>query len=74
MDTPTPKKPNGLLAPLTTSATTMTIVKIGAMMTATAAKMTASPDVMTAQIAREADKAVVAGLITRSTPSIPVTP
>ena len=76
------KKPNGLPAPLTTNDATMTIVKTGATtivtaimmsataaMTMTASKMTASPDMTTTRIAREAYKAGVAGLITPSTPS-----
>jgi len=63
-DMPTPKKPNGLPAPLTTNAATITVMKTGAMMTVTsvvttkaatmtttAAKMTTSPGVMTARIA-----------------------
>ena len=79
------KKPNRLPAPLTTNTAMMTVVKIGATTTATAvvttktttstvtaAKMTTSLGVMTARIAREADKAIVAGLITPSTPSMPV--
>jgi hypothetical protein len=36
MDTPMLKEPNGLPAPLITNAATMTVVKAGAMMTATA--------------------------------------
>ena len=55
MDMPTPKKPNGLPALLTTNATTMTVVKTGAtttaiaaVMTKTAAKMITSPSMTTA--------------------------
>ena len=82
MDMPTPKKPNGLPTPLTTNVATMTIVKTGAKTitmaavttkttatTTIVAKMIASPSVTTARIAREADKAIVAGLIT-PTPSM----
>ena len=80
-----PKEPNRLPAPLSTNVVTLTAVMIGAMMTATStvmiktamttmiiAKMIASPSMTTAQIAREADKAAVTGLITPSTPSTPV--
>ena len=80
-----PKKQNGLPTPLTTNIVAMTAMKIGtttattdAMMiktaatTTTTAKMTVSPGVMTAQIAREADKAAVTRLITPSTPSTPM--
>ena len=79
----TPKKLNGLPAPLTTNTAMMTVVKIGATTTATAvvtittdatttttAKTIAISGVMTARRARGADKAAVAGLITRSTPPI----
>ena len=80
---PTLKKSNGLPTPLTTIAATMTIVKTGAttIMTATVmtkttattvttAKTIAISGVMTAQRARGADKATIAGPITRSTPPI----
>ena len=79
------KKLNGLPAPLATNAVTMTAVKAGATTTAiaavttktatttvTTAKMTVSPDVTTTRRAQEADKATIAGLITRSTQSTPV--
>ena len=71
------KKPNRLLAPLTTNTAMMAVMKIGATMTTTTvvttkttAKMIMSPSVMTAQRAQGADKAAITGLITRSTPPI----
>jgi hypothetical protein len=83
MVTPTPKKPNRLLALITTNAATTIVARKGAMtirttattiMTATmksviVAPMIANTGAMIARRAREADRTAAAGLITQSTPS-----